>query len=272
MTVRRRAAAFLWIGASTIFFCAGCGTLPNGRGWGEDAIWPVDGGRVVRAARDALLDPYTLAPLAGAAVFTIDDFDERVSDWAIDHNPIFGSVDDADDASNWLRNGLEIEAYATPMLTPSGDTAEQWIPAKLRGYAVAIGSTEAVGGVMTVMKEQIERERPDKSAMDSFPSGHSMRAFSYATLSNRNLKYIEMPEPVRPVLRTVNVLTATGAAWARVEAGRHYPSDVLVGAALGHFLTAFIYDAFMNLPEDNNVEVAVYPLERGAGVGVAFWF
>jgi hypothetical protein len=272
MTICERAATFLLTGVLMIFFLAGCGTLPNGRGWGEDAIWPVDAGRVGRAARDALLDPGTLVPLAGAAVFAIDDFDERVSDWAVDHNPVFGSERGADDASNWIRNGLEIEAYGTPMLTPSGDTAEQWLPAKLRGYAVTIGTTEAVGGVMTLMKDQIDRERPDKSAMDSFPSGHSMRASSYATLSNRNLRYVEMPEPVRPVLRTANVLAAAGAGWARVEAGRHYPSDVLVGAALGHFLTAFLYDAFMNLPEDAPVDIAVFPVEGGAGIGLALWF
>ena len=83
----------------------------------------------------------------------------------------------------------------------------------------------------------------------SFPSGHTSAAFSCATLANRNLKSIDALEDVRPVLEVANTVLAAGVGWARVEAGKHYPSDVLFGAALGHFLTAFIHDAFMNLPK-----------------------
>jgi hypothetical protein len=272
MALRRRTAAFLLIAASTVVFLAGCGTLPNGRGWGQDALWPVDAGRVVRAARDALLDPGTLVPLAGAAVFAIDDFDERVSDWAAERHPVFGSMHGADDASTWIRNALEIEAFATPLATPSGDTLKQWLPAKLRGYGVEVGASEVVGQTTTLLKDQIERTRPDHSDVDSFPSGHAVRAFSYMTLSNRNLQSVEAMEDVRPVLKTVNVVAAAGVGWARVEAGRHYPSDVLVGAALGHFLTAFLHDAFMNLPEDGSVDYAVFPIDGGAGIGLALRF
>jgi len=57
-----------------------------------------------------------------------------------------------------------------------------------------------------------------------------------------------------------------------VEGKAHYPSDVLAGAALGHFLTAFIYDAFMNLPEDSKVDVAIAPLDGGATINLAWRF
>jgi len=50
-------------------------------------------------------------------------------------------------------------------------------------------------------------------------------------------------------LQLGNLLLATGVGVARVEAGAHYPADVLAGAAIGHFLSAFIYDAFIGLPE-----------------------
>jgi hypothetical protein len=48
---------------------AGCGTLSNGRGWGKDAIVPVNSTRIGRAALEALLDVQTLLPAVGAAVF-----------------------------------------------------------------------------------------------------------------------------------------------------------------------------------------------------------
>ncbi len=61
---------------------AGCGTLKNGRGGGEDAIFPVEMGRISRTAYHAFLDWQTLIPAAGALAFRIDHFDRKVSDWA----------------------------------------------------------------------------------------------------------------------------------------------------------------------------------------------
>jgi membrane-associated phospholipid phosphatase len=69
-----------------------------------------------------------------------------------------------------------------------------------------------------------------------------------------------------------NVVLAGGVAWARVEGRRHYPSDVLFGAALGHFLTAFIHDAFMNLPDDNDAELATFTTDGSAGLQLALRF
>jgi hypothetical protein len=55
---------------------------------------------------------------------------------------------------------------------------------------------------------------------------------------------------------------ATG--WARVEAGFHYPSDVLVGMAIGDFNGAFFDGAFMGLPQASHVALAVEPVHAGA--------
>jgi membrane-associated phospholipid phosphatase len=106
----------------------------------------------------------------------------------------------------------------------------------------------------------------------SFPSDHSSNAFSSATLSNRNLNAIKMPAGVRLPLQVGNIVIATGVAWARVEAGAHYPSDVLAGAAIGHFISAFMYDAFMGLPEQKNWVLYASPTKGGAMVEVSFDF
>ncbi len=44
-------------------------------------------------------------------------------------------------------------------------------------------------------------------------------------------------------------------AWARIEAKRHYPTDVLAGAALGNFIGAFINDAFIGINHSHEVNV-----------------
>ena len=51
---------------------------------------------------------------------------------------------------------------------------------------------------------------------------------------------------------------AAGTAWARVEGKVHFPSDVLTGIALGHFIALFISNAFMGLSESaiGHVDIA----------------
>ena len=89
-------------------------------------------------------------------------------------------------------------------------------------------------------------------------------AFAAATLSNRNLDSIPMSNKVRIPLKAGNLVLATLDAWARVKGRNHFLSDVLVGAALGHFLSAFIHDAFMGLPEQGGFAISVAPVRGGA--------
>jgi hypothetical protein len=254
------------------FFVAGCGTLPNGRGWGQDAFFPVEADRVSQAAHDAFFSSNTLVPLGAALVFSVDDFDERVSDWAVEHNPVFGSEADARDASDYLRTTLQAEAVVTALATPSGDVPGQWMVSKAKGFGVELAAIGATSSISGWLKDSTDRTRPDKSNDRSFPSSHASGAFSYMTLANRNIDSIDIPPALKPPLKITNYLLASGVAWARVEGQRHYPSDVLAGAALGHFLTAFIHDAFMNLPEDGNVDFVVFPVRKGAGVALALRF
>src|SRR3712207_6204317 len=78
---------------------AGCGTLPNGRGWGQDALSSSSLPRIPRAAYNAFLDLHTLLPAVGAVVCAAGGFDDDIADWATRHTPIFGSVEGAQSAS-----------------------------------------------------------------------------------------------------------------------------------------------------------------------------
>jgi hypothetical protein len=251
---------------------AGCGTLPDGRRWGRDAFSPIDFDRVSRAAHDAFFNVNTLVPLAGAAVFAIDDFDERVSDWAVKRTPVYGSRGSARDASDDIKTALAVETFITALATASGDLSDEWIVSKAKGGVVEFAAISVADGTTDLLKSATGRTRPDESDDDSFPSGHATSAFSYATLSNRNVDSIHMPHALRTPIKVGNLLLASGVGWARVEAEKHYPSDVLAGAALGHFMTAFIHDAFMNLPEDRDVDFAVFPVEGGAGMVLSLRF
>jgi membrane-associated phospholipid phosphatase len=253
------------------FSVTGCGTLKNGRGWGEDAIYPVNLKKIPDAAYHAFFDLQTLIPAAGAIGFAVNGYDKKVSNWATQHHPIFGSEQNARNASDILLCALDVDAVGTALATPSGDDPKNWAYSKAKGVGVEGAAELVTAGMTSLIKDATGRTRPDGGGK-SFPSGHASGAFSSATLANRNLDSIPLSEEVRLPLQVGNILLATSAAWARVEGRNHYPSDVLVGAALGHFLGAFIHDAFLGLPENKRLGFVISPLKGGGEVELYFSF
>jgi membrane-associated phospholipid phosphatase len=253
-----------------LFAVTGCGTLSNGRGWGQDAIYPVDLKKVPRAALNALVDPQTFIPATGALVFGLSKWDKKVSHWATGHTPIFGSTQNAANDALYLEIPLYTEVFITALATPSGDDSKDWVYSKLKGMAVEGAAELVTAGVTSFLKGTTGRTRPNGSSNASFPSGEASAAFSSVALSNRNLDSIELPQEVKIPLKVVNILLGTGVAWARVEAGAHFPSDVLAGAAIGNFLSATVHDSFLNLPKDKTYGFSIIPLKRGATAGLYF--
>ncbi|MBN2542499.1 phosphatase PAP2 family protein [bacterium] len=77
-----------------------------------------------------------------------------------------------------------------------------------------------------LLKTTVNRRRPEGKTdryNSSFPSGHTSGAFSLAYVYGE--KYPKLKIPV--------YLFATGVGISRIYLGRHYPSDVLIGAAIG---------------------------------------
>ena len=264
-------AALLLITGFFLTLVTSCGTLENGRGWGQDAIYPVNSKRISHSLYNACVDWQTLVPAGGAVVSSLDHFDGRASVWATGHTPIFGSMDSASRTANYLVGILQAEVLLTALVTPSGEDSTEWVSSKAKGLSVELGAELVTAGATSGLKDISNRERPGGGG-NSFPSGHSSAAFTNATLANRNLEYIAMSDNLRIALEVGNVLLATATAWARVEANAHFLSDVLAGAAIGHFFGAFIHDAFMGLPEEEAFHVNVAPLRGGALVAFSFPF
>ena len=244
-------------GTCLLLLLSGCATLPNGRGWGQDATIKPGWDRIRESAVQAVKSPYTWAPLAGAAFLQINDWDEDITKWAADETPIFGSNEDAEDASDTLRDLSRASAFLTMLATPSGVESKEWMVAKAKGLAVMLAAYGMTGITTDALKDLTDRTRPDGSDNKSFPSGHASGATVSATLAVRNLRYIDIGDRSKQTLQFGVGALAVGTAWARVEANVHHVSDVLVGAALGHFFSAFIYDAFMGLGNSENTDVSV---------------
>jgi hypothetical protein len=239
---------------SLLTLIAGCSTLPDKQRWGEDVSF---GGwqRIKTAAWNAARDPETWVPVAAALVLSIGDLDEDLSDWAVRETPVFGSESSAQDASDDLRDVLAAATVISALATPSGPEPGAWLTSKFKGMLVEGAAVGINDSVTNALKDVTDRERPDKRSDNSFPSLHSSEAYSYATLTARNIDSLNLSPGTRMVLRISAKTLAAGTAWARVEGRRHYPTDVLAGAALGYFISAVIHDSFMGL--DESVYVAV---------------
>lgn len=250
---------------------SGCTTLDDGSRWGEDATLFPSLAVLERAAVDAATDPWTWAPLAAAALFAIDDWDEEASDWARFETPIFGSTESAADASDDLRSAAYTAMLATSLATASGEAPLEWTLAKGKGLLVEAGARSMAGFVTDGLKRGVGRERPNGEDDRSMCSGHTSSAAASAFLARRNLDSIPwIPDGARQPAHVLVRALPLATGWARVEAGEHYPSDVLVGAAVGNFFARFVHDAFLGLPDSTWLEVSIDPSERSLLIGITW--
>ncbi len=254
--------------ALCIVTLTGCGTMNNGRAWGEDATLSPGFQRVRQSAILAASDSLTWAPAAGAVLIGLARADKRIEESLNRRTPIFGSPEDAGHASDHLRDATRAMQLATLIFTPSGTTFDDVALNKARGFAVEYAAEFATKSVTGGLKSAVARERPNDGPRSSFPSGHSSDAFANAALARENLVVIDMNAPARATLQWGTTFLAAATAYARVEAGVHYPTDVLAGAALGNFLSRWLYNAFIGTP----LSVAVAPVDSGAQLTVGWNF
>jgi hypothetical protein len=232
------------------------GCVTSGGEHGSGARWP-DAAESWQAAKTAAFEPGTWVPVAAAGLLTINNADERLTEWAIDHQPLFGK--DADDWSNDLQKATTGLWLTTGVITPSATVGD-----KLAGLSAGVGAVMLAGGVELALKEAVGRERPNGRNKNSFPSGHAGRTQALATMTEYNLRGMDLSDPARIGLVTTSQLLAAGAAWSRVEAGKHHVNDVLIGSAIGHFMAAFVREAFFE--RDTGAVALEFQSLEGGGV------
>jgi hypothetical protein len=248
----------------------GCGTLHNGRAWGQDATLFPSAERFSRAVVNSAKHHVTWAPLLGAALLSIDDYDEDLSRRLAEDNPVFGSRQDAYDASDTMRDTLVASVFISALATPGGDTAGEQIVNKGKGMVTEWAALQLTSYVTSGIKDITGRVRPNGSNDDSFPSGHASGAFAAAALTSKNLDSLTLSPALTTGIRAGLYTLASGTALARVEAEVHYATDVLVGAALGNFIARVVHDAFLGLPEDRQIQLNISPELVSMQYGLAF--
>lgn len=100
---------------------------------------------------------------------------------------------------------------------------------------ILLKSELLMAGTVTVLKHSIRELRPDSSARNSLPSGHTAQAFAAAAFLSEEFgkRYKWVPYLSYSIASTVGAL--------RIMNNKHFLSDVLIGAGIGMLTTKISY-------------------------------
>ena len=120
-----------------------------------------------------------------------------------------------------------------------------------------LGAESMIDSLFVVqgLKEITQRARPlagrERSEFfdggNSFPSGHSIQAWSLATIVAK--EYGD-----HPLVQMAAYGAATTVSFSRFTGQKHYLSDVVVGSALGYGIGQYVYRARHRTPTDSSVQ------------------
>lgn len=231
----------------------GCASLP------ADLSWQ----RAGAAATDAVRDPWVWAPLAGAAALQVGNADHRLSHWARTQTPLFGSQADAERLSDRLRSVAVIADAVVVLAEPRRNESASWAEEKAVQYAEDLVAATAAISVTRGLKSATSRMRPLGQDRESFPSGHTTIASAYDRLAVQRLQRFNLDPAITTGLGIGLNAVTFGTAWARIEAGAHYPSDTLAGMAVGAFSARF-FEGFLRGEEGARISLGLVPERGGA--------
>jgi membrane-associated phospholipid phosphatase len=145
-------------------------------------------------------------------------FDDDVADWIADPEHGFG---------NSLEGGAApaVAGAAVAVLFATGRAADgpryrAMTYDLMHGFLINAGYT-------TLLKEVVQRERPNGDDQLSFPSGHASNAFTLAAVAERHYGWkVGLPA----------YTLASLVAVSRLQRNKHYLSDVMAGATLGYII------------------------------------
>jgi len=205
----------------------------------------------------------------------IDNWDHRISRWARTQTPVFGSQTNAANWSTNLRSASVVAGWASILLAPSGPLDEDWLLDKVKGSAVDIAAAESAIEFTSGLQRLAARGRPIGYIYPgdtSMPSDHTTTAAVYDAIAAQNVQLSGVSPGLQAAADVSLGALTVATGWARIEASAHFPSDTLVGGAIGDFFANFFTKAFMTSSGASDGRVAVTSLPRGGGLQIQIQF
>ncbi len=140
-----------------------------------------------------------------------------------------------------------------------GGRSRQWladVTGAAMGLAVNASATE-------LLKHTVSESRPDRSDNRSFPSRHTSYAFTLASIGAHELYSCS------PLWVLASHAAADAVAMQRVCAFRHYPGDVLAGAALGLLSAELGYGLSRLIFPSPHRRATLSPMHNASGLSVS---
>lgn len=106
---------------------------------------------------------------------------------------------------------------------------------------------------MEGLKYAIDKDRPDDSGDDSFPSGHTADSFAAATFIQQRYGW-KWGIPA--------YIGATFVGYTRVDSDKHYVEDVLAGAAIGIISGLYFTEPYSG--------ITISPIAKSGHYGINF--
>lgn len=223
--------------------------------WGSNTTFVPGWEHIKRSAKQSFLDTETWVPLAVAGVFGFTNLDRKVSDYAFQDAPIYGDPGNALEKSDDYFDASRYALFISSFSTAGADTVSDSVRFKSRALAaqsIAIGLNNLSTATLKVAAKRVS---PLEHDSESLTSRHASGAFLNSRLTRINMRYITTSRPWQTTTDITMFGVASLTAWGRVEGGLHYPSDVMIGAAMGNFFAHFVNLAFVNPDIQNNVTV-----------------
>jgi len=210
-------------------------------------------------------DPITLAEITVLDREDVNGFDRRATyNWSTDWA----------ETADWTKNTLVLGSVlvtGTPLVLDG-----EWSNVLILG-TMFVETFSLNVGVTAITKALAGRIRPyayntaltaeeryaiagpdDASVHRSFFSGHTSMAFAAATFLSTTYADVHGPTTTSKVIWASSLSLAALTAYARVEAGKHFPTDVIVGAAVGSAI-GYLVPALHRVGADHPVSVSAGP-------------
>jgi len=223
------------------------------------------------SAKRAIIDPYTIGALALATGIYLADKDYQISNWATTHYPVFGSEHNAQTTTDLLQYS-SLAIFGLTSLIKNNSDGNSAISFPIVNVSHDISAIFLTVFTTEILKNNVGRLRPNHGDTRSFPSGHTSFATINANLSSYQLNDIEMKSSTRILCNVALAAMVTATAWGRIEGKKHYPTDVLAGAALGNFFGNFITSLYNdNMPEKtSSINMQISPNDCQIFVAMKF--
>lgn len=207
----------------------------------------------------AFILPVALMGYGFAAVYdhgALKQLDQSTKDELQEDHPLFAAhIDD------YL---VFVPAAAVYALNLSGVKGKHNLFDATMLYAT---STALMGASTHFVKQGVGRLRPDNSAYNSFPSGHTAAAFMAAEFLHQEYK------DVNPWISYSGYVVAAATGTLRMYNNKHWFSDVVAGAGFGIASTKIAYLVYpylkgLFLPNKKASNFSFMPFHQQGGTGL----